>query len=109
MIVPLLTEKVIFCSLCAKVSLPICTMIPLVYSAMRLGLLWSWVSISAPIGGAGRVLAIISLVYHLLDTFGFLLPVATLRYMRAHFFCVEASEVAVRDGAEDAVGLLPTV
>ena len=84
-------------------------MIPLVYSAMRIGLLWGWATLSTPIGGVGRFLAITSLVYHLLDTFGFLLPVATLRYMRAHFFCVEASEVAVRAGSEDAVGLLPTV
>jgi hypothetical protein len=35
-----------------------------------------------------------------------LLPVATLRYMRAHFFCVEAEQVLTRPGMEDSIGLV---
>jgi hypothetical protein len=34
------------------------------------------------------------------------LPVAVLRYLRSHFYCVEAVEVVVRKGGESSVGLL---
>ena len=61
------------------------------------------------IGFSNRFLAATNMIYWTLNLFGFLLPVATLRYLRAHFFCIEAEEVVVRLGSEDGVGLLPNV
>jgi len=48
-----------------------------------------------------RALAISNVVYWMADMFGFLLPVVTMKYMRAHFFCVEASEVSLQEGLEE--------
>lgn len=65
--------------------------------------------LSFNIGYANRFLASTNMIYWTLNLFGFLLPVATLRYLRAHFFCIEAEEVVVRPGSEDGVGLLTNV
>jgi hypothetical protein len=60
-----------------------------------------------PIGLPGRILAIANAVYWAANLFCFLLPIATIRYMRAHFFGVEAEEVTTRLGMEESVGLIP--
>jgi hypothetical protein len=52
-------------------------------------------------------LAIANAVYWACNLFAFLIPVATLRYMRAHFFGVEAAEVTTRIGMEESIGLIP--
>ena len=41
-----------------------------------------------------------------INLFGFLIPVAGMKYMRSYFFGVEAEEVVVRGGDEDNIGLL---
>ena len=65
-------------------------------------------------GGAGggppivlsslRALGIVNLWYA--NLLFFLVPVGVVRYMRAHFYCMEAVEVTVRVGVEGSVGLL---
>ena len=54
----------------------------------------------------GKLLGISNGLYWSMNFFGFLIPIASLRYLRAHFFCVEASEVVVREGGDHNVGLL---
>ena len=54
-----------------------------------------------------RVLGIINLFYWYANLLFFLIPVGVVRYLRAHYFCVEAVEVTVRKGGESSVGLLP--
>ena len=54
-----------------------------------------------------RVLGIINLIYWYANLLFFLIPVGVVRYLRAHYFCVEAVEVTVRKGGESSVGLLP--
>ena len=59
------------------------------------------------LGYIGRGLAIANAVYWTINLFAFLLPIATIRYMRAHFFAVEAEVVVTRAGLEETVGLIP--
>ena len=92
-----------------KVPLPFRVLVPVVYNAIRIFLIWDWLMLPVKIGYLSRSLASINMIYWTLNLFGFLLPVATLRYLRAHFFCVEAEEVVMREGYEDGVGLLPTL
>ena len=61
---------------------------------------------AADLGRVGRVVATANLVYWMTNLFGFLLPVAAVRYMRAHFFAVEAEQVITRPSMEDSAGLL---
>lgn len=55
----------------------------------------------------GRLLALLNLIYWSLNLFAFLIPNATMKYLRAHFFCVEAREVTLRAEGEIGAGLLP--
>jgi hypothetical protein len=93
--------------------LPLRILIPLLYNTRRLQPLFAWAfapqAPSIHLGYAGRTLAMLNLLYWSLNLFGFLIPVATLRYIRAHCFCVEASEVTLREGHEDGAGLLPQI
>jgi len=85
--------------------LPINILIPIAFNALRLGSIWDWVR--TPLGWFGRVLAISNLAYWGSNLFGFLLPIASLRYLRAHFYCVEAEEVKLRPGFDKvSVGLM---
>jgi len=52
-----------------------------------------------------QILAGLNLVYTLANVFGFLLPVALIKYMRAHFFAVEAASVTLHKGMEETIGL----
>jgi len=95
-----------FCSLI--MPLPIRILIPVAYNAIRLAYLWRWTLAPDPgpfLGKWGRVLAIANFVYWSVNLFAFLLPVAVMRYMRAHFFCVEAQQVTTRGGMEESLGL----
>ena len=52
----------------------------------------------------GKMLSTLNMMYWTMNLFGFLIPNATMKYMRAHFFCVEATEVQTT--RKDQVGLL---
>lgn len=82
----------------AVTPLPIKILLPVAYNTFRIGKLYEWAMLSTKLGIVGRVLAISNLVYWSLNLFGFLIPVATIRYLRSHFFCVEAAEVKFRKG-----------
>ena len=87
--------------------LPLRIFIPVAYNAVRLAPLWNWALASTSLGPAGRALAIANYAYWTINLFAFLLPIGVIRYMRAHFFCVEAAEVQLRQGQETSAGLLP--
>jgi hypothetical protein len=83
------------------------------YNTMRLGYLWQWAlapystaAAAATIGyrwwlrWAMQTVAVANLVYWTINLFGFLLPIAVIRYMRAHFLAVEASQVTVHSGLD---------
>lgn len=88
--------------------LPIRILIPVAYNTVRLGYLWNWAFSTANLGlgGLGRMIAIGNLAYWMTNLFGFLLPIATVRYMRAHFFAVEAEQVITRPSMEDSAGFM---
>jgi hypothetical protein len=81
------------------------------YNTARLPYLWRWIfagsETTSPLGVYGQALGIANGLYWAANLFVFLLPVATIRYMRAHFFGVEAMEVSTRIGMEETVGLIP--
>eukprot|EP00536_Pseudo-nitzschia_multiseries_P005698 jgi/Psemu1/318719/estExt_fgenesh1_pm.C_1100005 len=91
------------------VSLPLRILIPVVYNATRLIYLWSWATNhtnSTIVCRIGQCLGISNAAYWALNLFAFLIPIASIRYMRAHFFGVEAEEVTTRIGLEETVGLV---
>jgi len=88
------------------IPLPLRILIPLIYNATRLAYLWSWVTTSTILGRMGLGLGIINFVYWSLNLFVFLIPIASVRYMRAYFFGVEAEEVTTRIGLEETTGLI---
>ena len=92
-----------------KKPLPLRILIPLLYNAARLIPLWNWTASSSSLTLFDRALAIWNFVYWNINLFGFLIPFASMKYMRAHFFCVEASEVTLRPESESGAGLLPRV
>ena len=56
----------------------------------------------------GKTVALSNLAYSAIHLFGILIPVAGLRYMRAHFLGVEAQQVTLRPGmGEETLGLIP--
>jgi hypothetical protein len=85
--------------------LPIRILVPVAYNTVRLAPLWSWTLAPVPLG-VGRMVAMTNLLYWALNLFGFLLPIASIRYMRAYFFNVEAEQVTTRPGMGNSVGLL---
>mmetsp|Transcript_10024 Transcript_10024/g.18016 ORF Transcript_10024/g.18016 Transcript_10024/m.18016 type:complete len:392 (+) Transcript_10024:160-1335(+) len=93
----------------ALLPLPIRILIPVSYNTLRLSSLQSWAfpSVTSMIPTSLQVLGVANLVYWYANLFFFLVPVGVMRYLRAHFFCVEATEVTVRKGGEGSVGLLP--
>jgi predicted RNA-binding protein YlqC (UPF0109 family) len=86
--------------------LPIRVLIPLLYNALRMGPLYEWMMCWSTMNSFGRLLSLANFVYWGMNLFLFLIPIATMKYMRSYFFCVEAEEVVVRDGDEDHIGLL---
>jgi hypothetical protein len=82
-------------------------LIPITYNISRLAYLWKWATAPAVLGLVGRGLGIANLAYWALNLFAFLIPIAAVRYMRAHFYGVEAQEVTTRIGLEETVGLIP--
>ena len=89
-----------------QTPLPIRILIPTAYNTVRMGYLWNWVFSGADFGRLGRIVAAANFAYWMINLFGFLLPVATVRYMRAHFFAVEAEQVILRPSMEDSAGFL---
>ena len=94
------------------VPLPIRVLVPCIYNTVRLSYLWWWVqssflsSSSSLLSTAPLVLAVLNMVYWSLNLFGFVIPIAAMRYMRSHFFCVEAEEVTLRQGLEETIGIV---
>jgi hypothetical protein len=86
--------------------LPIRILAPILYNWIRLGYLWNWAVSDMVLGAASRWLAIANLAYTTINLWGFLIPIASIRYMRAHFFGVEAVQVVTRTGMEDSAGFL---
>ena len=91
---------------CVQTPLPIRILIPVAYNTVRIGYLWQWAFLPYKLGGIGRAIAIANFTYWMTNLFGFLIPVAAVRYMRAHFFAVEAEEVTTRTSMEDSAGLM---
>ena len=77
--------------------LPIRILIPVAYNSLRLTYLWKFV-VAPGMGWAGLLLAISNFLYWSVNLFGFLIPVATMKYMRTHFFFVEAQQVTTQTG-----------
>ena len=88
------------------VPLPLRILVPLIFNTRRIGSLWEW-AFAPSLGIFSRTLGLLNYLYWSVNLFGFLLPIAALRYIRAYCFCVEASEVTMREGHEDSAGLLP--
>lgn len=80
--------------------LPLRILVPVFYNTCRLGYYYQWAIHSH----MKSVLAVANLLYWSTNLFGFLLPIAVMRYLRAHFMCVEAEQVVLRD--KDSIGLL---
>jgi hypothetical protein len=95
--------------------LPIRMWIPISYQIIRLVYLglgfFDMVTTVAVVGkfvGWVQILAGLNLVYTLAsNVFGFLRPVALIKYMRADFFAVEAASVTLHKGMEETIGLTP--
>ncbi len=86
--------------------LPIKILIPILYNTVRMGSLYSWMMCWSNMDMVGQGLALVNFVYWGMNLFGFLIPIAAMRYMRSYFFGVEAEEVLVREGDADNIGLL---
>jgi hypothetical protein len=110
------TESVLGRRSALSVPLPVRVLVPVSYNALRLPYLWDWATMAtavptmtsfSPLVAALRVVGLLNLLYWAVNLFGFLLPVAAMRYLRAHFLAVEAEQVTLRSGMEDTIGLLP--
>jgi len=92
----------------ALLPLPMRILVPVSYNTLRLTSLRAWAfPATMALPKSLRALGVANLAYWYANLFLFLIPVGVVRYLRAHFFCVEATEVVVRRGGEDSVGLLP--
>ena len=91
----------------SSTPLPIRILIPLIYNSIRMGPLYKWIMCWSTMTKVGKLLSIANFTYWGMNLFGFLIPIATVRYMRSYFYAVEAEEVIVRKGYEDNIGLLP--
>lgn len=86
--------------------LPIRILVPVAYNVLRLGYQWQWAMVSCVTAAASpllQLMAVSNLLYSVGNLFGFLLPIAVMRYMRAYFFAVEASQVVTRSGLENTL------
>ncbi|GMH71372.1 hypothetical protein TrRE_jg2786 [Triparma retinervis] len=81
-------------------SLPLKVLAPVLFSSLRVASLCGAAAAEAGDvgGGIGRMATIAMAGVWGAYTAGFLIPVAGVKYMRAHFFTVEAEEVVVRGG-----------
>lgn len=78
--------------------LPIRILVPVLYNAVRLVYLWQWIVMTN-----GSLWALSSFTYTILHLFGFLLPVAVLKYIRAHVLGVEVEQATIRPALEESV------
>jgi hypothetical protein len=106
------TESVVCRRFSLWVPLPVRILVPVLYNALRIPYLWNWVTAgavppAATLLGPMRILGLLNLLYSGINLFGFLLPVAVIRYLRAHFLAVEVEQVTLRSGMEDMIGLVP--
>jgi len=91
----------------ALLPLPIRILIPVSYNTLRLTSIHPWAfPATLTLPKSLRMLGLANLLYWYANLLFFLIPVGVVRYLRAHFFCVEAVEVTVRNGGESSIGLL---
>ena len=92
-----------------QLPLPIRILIPVSYNNIRISSLhpWAFPTADSLLPIPLRLLGIANLIYWYANLLLFLIPIGVIRYLRAHFYCVEAVEVTVRKGGEGSVGLLP--
>ena len=86
----------------ARISLlplPLRILIPVSYNLLRLSTIHCWAFPSDEIPRTIQALGVTNLIYWYANLLFFLVPVGVVRYMRAHFFAVEATEVTLRRGA----------
>lgn len=76
------------------------------YNTVRLGPLYDWMMLAA-LSPYEKIFAVGTFIYWAVHLFGFLIPIGVMRYLRAHFFCIEAEEVRIHEGNHDSIGLLP--
>lgn len=84
--------------------LPLRIFIPVSYNSIRMVPLYQWIMV----GWKGmvlweRVLSLVNFLYWGANLFGFLIPVASMKYFKSHFLAVEAQEVVLRDRHWDYV------
>jgi hypothetical protein len=78
---------------------------PVMYNTVRLGPLYDWMML-ATLSPYGKLFAVFSFLYGTAHLFGFLIPIGVMRYLRAHFFHIEAREVSIQEGNNESIGLL---
>jgi len=91
----------------SAIPLPLRALLPVAYGSRRFGVAWTWVVSPLVIGPFARTAAVTCAAYSAADLFGFVLPTLSMRYLRAHFFCVEAAEVTVKEGGGAEGGAIP--
>ncbi|EJK58948.1 hypothetical protein THAOC_20889 [Thalassiosira oceanica] len=82
----------------ALLPLPLRILIPVSYNLMRLSTIHCWAFPANPIPRTIQALGVTNLIYWYANLLFFLVPVGVVRYMRAHFFAVEATEVTLSRG-----------
>lgn len=80
-------------------SLPVKVFVPVAYTLHRLSISYSL--LYAPLQFRDLIAAAAATSFWAVNLFAFLLPVAVLRYMRAHFFNVVADEVQLKRQKDD--------
>eukprot|EP00588_Corethron_pennatum_P021439 CAMPEP_0194315004 /NCGR_PEP_ID=MMETSP0171-20130528/11807_1 /TAXON_ID=218684 /ORGANISM="Corethron pennatum, Strain L29A3" /LENGTH=374 /DNA_ID=CAMNT_0039070637 /DNA_START=46 /DNA_END=1170 /DNA_ORIENTATION=- len=89
------------------IPLPLRALLPAAYGSRRFRVAWTWAVSPLVIGPFARAAAVACAAYSAADLFGFVLPTLSMRYLRAHFFCVEAAEVTVKEGGGAEGGAIP--
>ena len=105
--------------------LPLRILVPIAYNAYRLIALKRWVLIAFATLPPSTVtfshyyrnrhllyhviLSSTLLTYWSLNLFAFLIPIASMRYIRSYLYCVKAEEVVLREGDDAFAGLLPSL
>ena len=100
-------------------------LVPIAYNAYRLIALKRWVLIAFATLPPSTVtfshyyrnrhllyhviLSSTLLTYWSLNLFAFLIPIASMRYIRSYLYCVKAEEVVLREGDDAFAGLLPSL
>ena len=88
----------------ALLPLPLRILIPVSYNLLRLSTIHCWAFPANPIPRTIQALGVTNLIYWYANLLFFLVPIGVVRYMRAHIFAVEATEVTLSRGS--SIGLI---